>query len=108
MGTETITRPEQGQDADSSLENLYHVIILNDDEHTFEYVVEMLQSVFGIPYADALAHTMEADQTGSSVVATCGLSEAEAKRDRVHAFGPDWRLPHSRGSVAALVEPATL
>ena len=34
------------------------------------------------------------------------LEEAEQKRDQVHAYGPDWRLPHSRGSVAALVEPA--
>ena len=93
---------------DSALrrECLNHVIILNDDEHTFEYVIEMLQSVFGISYADALAHTMEADQTGSSIVMTCGLTEAESKRDRVHAFGPDWRMPQSSGSVAAIVEPA--
>src|SRR5713226_7186223 len=87
------------------LSKLYNVIILNDDEHTFEYVIEMLQAVFGIPYATAFAHTMEADSTGSSIVLTTSLEEAEQKRDRVHAYGPDWRLPHSRGSVAALVEP---
>jgi ATP-dependent Clp protease adaptor protein ClpS len=88
------------------LSKLYHVIILNDDEHTFDYVIEMLQAVFGFPYATALAHTMEADATGSSIVLTTSLEEAEEKRDRIHAYGPDWRLPHSRGSVAALVEPA--
>jgi ATP-dependent Clp protease adaptor protein ClpS len=37
---------------------------------------------------------------------TCKLEEAEHKRDLIHAFGPDWRMPHSRGSVTALVEPA--
>ena len=88
------------------LSKLYHVIILNDDEHTFDYVVEMLEAVFSLPYATALAHTMEADATGSSIVLTTSLEEAESKRDQVHAYGPDWRLPHSRGSVAALVEPA--
>ena len=88
------------------LSKLYHVIILNDDDHTFEYVIEMLQAIFGFPYATALAHTMEADATGSSIVFTTNLEEAEAKRDQIHAYGPDWRLPHSRGSVAALVEPA--
>jgi len=88
------------------LSKLYHVIILNDDDHTFEYVIEMLQAIFGFPHATALAHTMEADATGSSIVFTTNLEEAEAKRDQIHAYGPDLRLPHSRGSVAALVEPA--
>jgi ATP-dependent Clp protease adaptor protein ClpS len=88
------------------LEKLYHVIILNDDEHTFDYVIEMLQTVFAVPYATALAYTMEADSTGSSIVLTTNLEEAERKRDQVHAYGPDWRMPQSRGSVAALVEPA--
>ena len=94
------------QSAKDELSKLYHVIILNDDEHTFDYVIEMLQAVFGITYSAALAHTMEADATGSSIVLTTSLEEAEQKRDQVHAYGPDWRLPHSRGSVAALVEPA--
>ena len=88
------------------LNKMYHVIILNDDEHTFEYVIEMLQAVFKIVYATALAHTVEADSTGSSIVLTTNLEEAEQKRDQVHAYGPDWRMPNSRGSVAALVEPA--
>jgi ATP-dependent Clp protease adaptor protein ClpS len=94
------------QSAKDELSKLYHVIILNDDEHTFDYVIEMLQAVFGITHSAALAHAMEADATGSSIVLTTSLEEAEQKRDQVHAYGPDWRLPHSRGSVAALVEPA--
>jgi ATP-dependent Clp protease adaptor protein ClpS len=89
------------------LSQLYHVIILNDDEHTFDYVIEMLQSIFNMSHATALAHTMEADATGSSIVLTTNLEEAERKRDQIHAYGPDWRMPNSRGSVAALVEPAT-
>ena len=89
------------------LSKLYHVIILNDDDHTFDYVIEMLQAVFNMPYATAFAHTVEADSTGSSIVLTTNLEEAEQKRDQVHAYGPDWRMPNSRGSVAAIVEPAT-
>src|SRR5260370_30656504 len=94
------------QSTKDELSKLYHVIILNDDEHTFDYVIEMLQAVFGFPYATALAHTMEADATGSSIVLTTGLEEAEQKRDLIHAYGPDSRLPHSRGSASALLEPA--
>jgi len=104
----TVTTPETGTITNERLEGLYHVIILNDDEHSYEYVIEMLQNVFGISYASAMAHTMEADTTGSSIVMTCGLEEAERRRDGVHAYGPDWRMPNSRGSVAALVEPANV
>lgn len=91
---------------EDQLSKLYHVIILNDDEHTFDYVIEMLQAVFNMQYATAMAHTVEADATGSSIVYTTSLEEAERKRDQIHAYGPDWRMPNSRGSVAALVEPA--
>ena len=104
--TGTTVDTETGQKTKDELGKLYHVIILNDDEHTFDYVIEMLQAVFGFSYPTALAHTMEADATGSSIVLTCGLEEAESKRDQVHAYGPDWRMPNSRGSVVALVEPA--
>jgi ATP-dependent Clp protease adaptor protein ClpS len=94
------------QSSKDELSKLYHVIILNDEEHTFDYVIEMLQAIFAFPYATALAHTMEADATGSSIVLTTNLEEAEQKRDQIHAYGPDWRMPNSRGSVAAIVEPA--
>ena len=102
----TTVEPEIDQESGQQLEKLYHVIILNDDEHTFDYVIEMLQAVFGLSYPTALACTLEADSTGSAIVWTCALEEAEKKRDQVHAYGPDWRMPNSRGSVAALVEPA--
>jgi ATP-dependent Clp protease adaptor protein ClpS len=100
------TLPATDSKTETRKEKLYHVIILNDEEHTYEYVVEMLQSVFTLSYQQALARTIEADTTGSSVIVTCSLKEAEQKRDAVHAYGPDWRLPHSQGSVAALIEPA--
>src|SRR5438477_6872288 len=103
-GTTLDTDVEQS--AKDELVKLYHVIILNDDEHTFEYVIEMLQAIFSFPYATALAHTMEADATGSSIVLTTSLEEAEQKRDQIHAYGPDWRMRNSGGSVAALVDPA--
>jgi len=104
--TSTTLDTDADQNTKDQLGKLYHVIILNDDEHTFDYVIEMLQAVFKISHAAALGHTMEADSTGSSIVLTTNLEEAEKKRDQVHAYGPDWRMPNSRGSVVALVEPA--
>src|SRR6476620_6150285 len=103
MPKTTFAEPEIDEVSDEQREKLYHVIILNDDEHSFDYVIEMLQAVFGFSYATAAAHTVEADTTGSSIVLTCDLSTAEKKRDQIHAYGPDPRMPNSRGSVTALV-----
>jgi ATP-dependent Clp protease adaptor protein ClpS len=104
--TKTVLEPGAAEGTSTEKEKLYHVVILNDEEHTMDYVVEMLQATVGLSAPAAMACTLEADSAGSSIVYTCGLEEAENKRDLIHAYGPDWRLPHSRGSVAALVEPA--
>ena len=101
-----VAYPDTEDATEERREKLYHVIMLNDDEHTYEYVIEMLQKVFGFPYATAVHHTTQADQTGSTILITCELEKAEQKRDQIHAYGPDPRLPHSRGPVTALVEPA--
>lgn len=106
MSVKTITETVAAEKSATRTAPLYHVIILNDDDHTIEYVVEMLQAVVGLSAREALACTLEADSTGSSIVRTCALEEAEKNRDSIHAYGPDWRLPHSRGSVTALIEPA--
>jgi ATP-dependent Clp protease adaptor protein ClpS len=106
VSSKTIAEPQLEETTSARLERLYHVIILNDEDHTIEYVVEMLQKTVGLSADQALACTLEADSKGSSIVCTCALEDAERKRDLIHAYGPDWRLPHSRGSVAALVEPA--
>jgi ATP-dependent Clp protease adaptor protein ClpS len=102
----TIALPDVDNASDIEKEKLYHLIMLNDDDHTFEYVIEMLQKVMGFSEFTATAHTIEADATGSSILLTCGLTEAERKRDRIHAYGPDWRMASSMGPVTALIEPA--
>jgi ATP-dependent Clp protease adaptor protein ClpS len=104
MATTIDTEIEQS--SKDELAKRYHVIILNDEEHTFDYVIEMLNAIFGFSQATAMAHAMEAHTTGSSIVITTSLEEAERKRDLIHAYGPDWRMPQSRGPVTALVEPA--
>jgi ATP-dependent Clp protease adaptor protein ClpS len=98
--------PEIEDETRDRLRPLYHVILLNDDDHTYDYVVEMLQKIFGFPAAKAFLHAVEVDTQGTTILLACGLEEAERKRDLIHAYGPDWRLPHSVGSMAAVVEPA--
>jgi ATP-dependent Clp protease adaptor protein ClpS len=99
--------PEVENETIGKLQPLYHVILLNDEDHTYDYVVEMLQKIFGMSEATAFSHAVEVDTKGTTILLTCELEKAELKRDQVHAYGPDWRLPRSLGSMAAIVEPAT-
>jgi len=105
MGS-AVAIPEVEDDVSERLEPLYHVILLNDEDHTYDYVVEMLTKLFSMSEAAAFRHTVEVDTNGSTILLTCELSKAEKKRDQIHSYGADWRLPRSLGSMAALVEPA--
>jgi ATP-dependent Clp protease adaptor protein ClpS len=98
--------PEVEDDAANQLQPLYHVILLNDEDHTYDYVVEMLEKIFGMSEATAFGHAVEVDTKGTTILITCELEKAELKRDQIHGYGPDWRLPRSLGSMAALIEPA--
>jgi ATP-dependent Clp protease adaptor protein ClpS len=86
---------------------LYHVVLLDDDEHTYDYVIEMLEKLFAFSRSEAFNHAVEVDTTGRTVVMTCALPEASFGRDQIHAYGADWRMPQSKGSMSAILEPAT-
>ena len=102
-----ISNPQTRQKAEERLAALYNVVLLDDDEHTYEYVVEMLQKLFAFSDGDAWNHAVEVDSTGRTVVLTCELEQAEFGRDQIHAFGADWRMPKSKGSMSAIVEPCS-
>jgi len=85
---------------------LYRVVLLDDDEHTYDYVIEMLQKLFCMSATDAYRHAVEVDSTGRTPVITCELPAAEYARDQIHAYGADWRMEKSKGSMSAVIEPA--
>ena len=85
---------------------LYRVVLLDDNDHTYDYVIEMLQRIFIFTLDQAYHHAEEVDRHGRTVLITCELGEAEFGRDQIHAYGPDWRLERSKGSMSAVVEPA--
>jgi ATP-dependent Clp protease adaptor protein ClpS len=99
--------PETEGETAEKLEPMYHVILLNDEDHTYDYVCEMLEKVFGFSETRAFSHAVEVDTKGTTILITCELEKAEHKRDLIHSYGPDWRLPRSLGSMAAIVEPAS-
>ena len=85
---------------------LYHVILLDDDDHTYEYVIEMLGKLFAHDVTKAYMMAKEVDGSGRVIVDTTTLERAELKRDQIHAYGADWRMDRSRGSMSAVLEAA--
>lgn len=84
----------------------YNVILLNDDDHSFEYVIFMLQKLFGHPPEKGYQMAWEVHTQGRVIVFTTTLELAELKRDQIHAFGPDPLIARCKGSMSAMIEPA--
>jgi ATP-dependent Clp protease adaptor protein ClpS len=85
---------------------LFHVVLLDDNDHTYDYVVEMLIKIFCLSSDAAFRHAVEVDSAGRTIVITCERAQAEFGRDQIHAYGADPRMPSSKGSMRAIIEPA--
>lgn len=84
----------------------YHVVLFDDDDHTYAYVIEMLRALFGHTREQAYQLAERVDLHGRVVVETTSRERAELKRDQIHSFGPDRRIPGCAGSMSAGIEPA--
>jgi len=102
----TRVEPGTGTTGREQLQPLYNVVLLDDNEHTYDYVIEMLQKLFLFSESEAFGHAVEVDTAGRTIVITCELDQAEFARDQIRGYGPDWRMPESKGSMAAIIEPA--
>jgi len=84
----------------------YNVVLMNDEDHTHDYVVEMLQSIFAYPVETGFQLADEVDRRGRVVVFTAHREHAELKKEQIDEFGVDPRIEECRGSMTAVVEPA--
>ncbi|MFM2055515.1 MAG: hypothetical protein RL456_3552 [Pseudomonadota bacterium] len=98
--------PQIEERQETALAPRWHVVLLNDDDHTYEYVVEMLMKLFAKTPERAFLHACEVDATGRTIVDTTSRERAELKVEQIHAYGRDPRLPRSQGSMSAEMEPA--
>src|ERR1700745_3598797 len=101
--SDTITlpaRPAPETEERTRRQPPYHVILLNDDDHTFEYVIRMLKELFGYQEEQGFLMAYEVHTKGRVIVCTTSLERAELKRDQIHAFGPDPLLARCKGSMS--------
>ena len=84
----------------------FNVVLLNDDDHTYEYVIQMLSSVFAYPQEKGYQLAKKVDEHGRAIVLTTHKELAELKREQILAFGTDHRISSCKGSMSAIIEAA--
>lgn len=106
----TVTFPEveaeEQQETKTRRQPPYNVILLNDDDHSVDYVVELCKTIFGHPVEKGFKIAEEVHFKGRCIVWTGMLEVAELKQEQIHAFGPDKRIARCKGSMSAVLEPA--
>lgn len=84
----------------------YGVVVLNDDLHTFQYVIHCFMKVFGYSPERSSQLAWEIHRGGRAIV-WCGPKEvAELKRDLIRSAGPDfYALKKVDFPLGVLIEP---
>ncbi len=107
--TETLPAPvredESTVQAGPKFESMYNVVLIDDDDHTYQYVVAMLCTLFGVGFEMAYMMACAVDADGRVIVHSTDRDTARRKRDEIKSFGPDPLMPNSIGSMHAIVEP---
>lgn len=100
---QTIDKPEVGIHV--SVEQLltpnWHVIFLNDDYHTFGFVVFVITTIFKKSVEDAFAFTQKIHLEGQAVITTCSKERAELYAEQVSSVKEG-----EKGSIGCVIEPA--
>jgi ATP-dependent Clp protease adaptor protein ClpS len=85
----------------------YHVILLNDEHHSMDFVVGVLVKVLGCAEEWALQLMLEAHHSGRAVIWTGPKEVAELKAEQVKTYH-EKRAADGRdlGPVDCVIEPA--
>lgn len=107
-GTVTIAEPTTKrnvrQDNRPKRQPRYHVILWDDDDHSYEYVILMMRQLFAHSIEKGLTIAKSVDNAGRAVCLTTTREHAELKRDQIHAFGKDILIDRCSGSMSASIE----
>ncbi len=100
----TAQRPKYEQDPDKPW--LWNVVLLDSDDHSYEYVMELAMRLFGYPLERAYKAAAKVDKDGRAVLLTTHKELAELKIEQIRSFGRDPRVSECSGAMSAILEPA--
>lgn len=104
----TLTLPRPKNQPEVKQPRLWNVVLLDDEEHSYEYVIEMAQSLFGHPKERAYQVAKTVDAEGRAILMTTHRELGELKVEQVHSFGADRLIAECKGAMSAVLEPAEL
>lgn len=102
---EKLLRKKEHSSTKPKRQPRYHVILWDDNDHTYEYVSRMMKQLFGHDSTQGQQIAKKVDNEGRAVCLTTTLEHAELKRDQIHAFGRDQLIPRCSGSMSCTLEP---
>jgi len=103
---QTIIRPrEKEKRKEPKRQPRYHVILWDDNDHSYDYVIQMLRELFAQTLEQAFKSAVEVDTSGRVIVLTTTREHAELKRDQIHAYGKDDLIARCKGSMSCSIEP---
>ena len=97
-------RRQQRSNARPKRQPRCNVVLWNDEDHTYAYVIAMLIELFGHSAEKGYQLAEEVDTTGRVIVLTTTREYAELKRDQIHAYGKDGLIDDCAGSMWATIE----
>jgi len=83
----------------------YHVILWDDDDHSYDYVIKMLRELFGHSIERGFQLAKEVDSGGRCICLTTTKEHAELKVEQIHAYGKDELIGRCQGSMSSSMEP---
>lgn len=105
MGAQTQTQ-NQSKPAETSQPRWWNVVLLDDEEHTYDYVIRMMQELFAYSQEKSFKIAKCVDDDGRAICLTTHKEHAELKQEQILAFGRDPLMAISKGSMTAIIEPA--
>ena len=105
LGTVTIADPKVKRRVQPKRQPRYHVILWDDDDHSYDYVVLMMRQLFSHSEQKGFQIAQTVDHIGRAICLTTTREHAELKRDQIHAYGKDSRIERCQGSMWASIEP---
>lgn len=105
--TTVTTKPKTKEQTATRRMPPYNVVLLNDEDHSVEFVEDVLRKVLGCTREKATLLTLQADVTGRAIIWTGPREAAELKADQVRTFH-EIREPSGKnlGPLGCEVEPA--
>ena len=100
------TKTHEAEETTTRLLPPYNVILENDDHHSMEFVIDVLQKALGYNQQRSFQFMMLAHETGQAIVWTGSKEVAELKLEQMLSFHEIKANGQKLGPLGVRIEPA--